>query len=250
MGDVTLQFVGCGDAFGSGGRFQACISVRADGEHLLLDCGASSLVALRRLAIDPLSVDAVLLSHLHGDHFGGLPFLVLDAQFGRRERPLTVVGPRGTPERVLAAMKVFFPGSTVVERRFELRFVELEAGVRTAVGSMAVTGYEVPHPSGAPAYALRLEVDGRVVACSGDGGWSEALIEAARGADLFICEAYSFDKPIKFHLSYATLREQAARLDCRRLILTHMSADMLARRHEAAYEAAEDGLRLVLASDE
>src|SRR5215216_441431 len=109
---VAVRFLGSGDAFGSGGRFQACISVRAHEAHVLLDCGATTLVAMRRLGVDPGSVDAVVVSHLHGDHFGGLPFLVLDAQFSRRERPLVVAGPPGVEERVRAAMEVLFPGSS------------------------------------------------------------------------------------------------------------------------------------------
>ena len=243
---VTVQFLGSGDAFGSGGRFQACISVRAEGSHLLLDCGATSLVAMKRLGVDPSSVDAVIVTHLHGDHFGGIPFLVLDAQFARRERPLVVAGPPGLRERVPRAMEVLFPGSSAVERKFELRLVELPARMATAVGAFVVTGYEVPHASGAPAYALRLACGDKVVAYSGDAEWSEALVEAARGADLFICEAYFFEKPIKNHLAYATLREQRARLDCQRIVLTHMSADMLGRRAEAVEETAEDGLTLTL----
>src|SRR5919204_495218 len=108
-------FLGSGDAFGSGGRLQACISVRSEQAHVLLDCGASSLVAMKRLGVEPNSVDAVVLTHLHGDHFGGIPFLVLDGQFSRRERPLLVAGPPGTRERVVQAMEVLFPGSSGVE---------------------------------------------------------------------------------------------------------------------------------------
>jgi ribonuclease BN (tRNA processing enzyme) len=73
-------------------------------------------------------VDAVVLSHLHGDHFGGLPFLVLDGQFTRRTRPLTVLGPTGTAERLHAAMETLYPGSTAVQRRYVLQFVALDAG--------------------------------------------------------------------------------------------------------------------------
>src|SRR5262249_17389629 len=156
---------------GSGGRFQACIWVQAPDAHLLLDCGASSLVALKRQGLDPNAVDAILVSHLHGDHFGGIPFVVLDGQFRRRERPLLVVGPPGTQERVLAAMEVFFPGSATVERRFALRFLELAEWVETAVGAATVTAYVVAHPSGAPAYALRLALAGKVIAYSGDTAW-------------------------------------------------------------------------------
>ena len=192
---LEVSFPGSGDAFGSGGRFQACIAVRGEAGHVLLDCGATSLVALKRLGIDPETVDAVFVSHLHGDHFGGIPFLVLDAQFGRRERPLTVVGPPGVRERVTRAMEVLYAGSSTIERRFELRFVELPERVVTVVGEFAVTGYAVSHESGAPAYGLRLRCAGKTIAYSGDTAWTDALVELADGADLFICECYSFDKP-------------------------------------------------------
>ena len=241
---LTIRFVGAGDAFGSGGRFQACISLRTPTTHALLDCGATSLVAMKRLGIDPASVDVVVLTHLHGDHFGGLPFLILDGQFARRERPLTVAGPPGTRERVLQAMEVSFPGSSTVSRRFEISFVELPEHVATPVGELAVTTFGVPHPSGAPAYALRVAIAGKIVAYSGDGGWSAALIDAARGADLFICEAYSFEKPIKFHLSHAELLAHRERLDCREIVLTHPGPDMLARIDDALAPVAEDGLVL------
>lgn len=117
---LTVQFVGAGDAFGSGGRFQTCIALRADAGYTLLDRGATSLTALKRQRIDPGTVDAVFLTHLHGDHFGGVPFLVLDGQFNRRERPLTIIGPPGTTARVPRAMEVFFPGSSAAPRRFPL----------------------------------------------------------------------------------------------------------------------------------
>jgi ribonuclease BN (tRNA processing enzyme) len=243
---VRVQFVGSGDAFGDGGRFQACISVRAEGSHVLLDCGATSLVAMKRLGVDPGSVDAVLVSHLHGDHFGGLPFLVLDGQFSRREKDLVVAGPPGVRDRTLQAMEVLYHGSSKVQRRFEVRFVELAEREETGIGDVAVTAFRVPHGSGAPAYALRLSCAGRIVAYSGDTEWSEALVEVARGADLFICEAYSWDKPIKNHLAYRTLRANRARLECRRLVLTHMGPETLGHLGEVEDEVAEDGLAIEL----
>jgi ribonuclease BN (tRNA processing enzyme) len=243
---VTVQFVGSGDAFGSGGRFQPCIALRADGYQLMLDFGASSMVALRQAGLDPNAIDAVLITHLHGDHYGGLPFLILDAQFRRGTKPLLLAGPPGLRDRLQQALEVDFPGSSSVRRKFETTYLELPARQPTAVGPARVTAYEVPHPSGAPAYAYRLALADKVIAYSGDGEWSEALVEVSADADLFIVEAYYVDKLIKNHLSYATLKQHRPRLTCRRLILTHMSEDVLGRLDEVDEEAAHDGLTVEL----
>jgi ribonuclease BN (tRNA processing enzyme) len=246
MDGVRVRFLGTGDAFGSGGRFQTCILVESGAARFLVDCGASSQIALKRAEVDPGSIDSILVTHLHGDHFGGIPFFVLDGQFSRRSGSLLVAGPPGLGERVTAAMEVFFPGSSRAQRRFETRFLELDCGVGTPVGPLRVTAFEVVHACGAPPYALRIEVDGRTLAYSGDTEWTDRLIPAAEGADLLIVEAYSYDKPIRYHLDYATLAGHRDRLGCKRLIVTHMGPQMLARVAELPVEAAHDGLEITL----
>jgi ribonuclease BN (tRNA processing enzyme) len=242
---MQIRFLGSGDAFGSGGRFHTCFLVSAETTRFLVDCGASSLIALKRFDVEPNSIDTILVSHLHGDHFGGLPFLLLDAHLvSRRTRPLTLAGPPGFCDRLHQAQEVFFPGSTGIAPKFPLTLIEMPEQVAQTVGPLRVTPYLVEHFSGAPPYALRIEVDGRILTYSGDTEWVENLVPAARGADLFIAEAYFYDKRIKYHLDYATLRGRLAEIGAKRVILTHMSADMLARRAEVNVECAEDGLVL------
>jgi ribonuclease BN (tRNA processing enzyme) len=241
MPQIALQFLGSGDAFGSGGRFQTCLLLSGAGDSLLIDCGASSLISMKRAGVDPSAIGWVFLSHLHVDHFGGVPFLILDGQFNRRTRPLVIAGPPGLQARLQAAMEVFFPGSTSVTRRFTTAFVELPDHIASPIGPATVTPFPVNHASGAPSYALRIDYGGKVIAYSGDASWTESLVDAARGADLFVCEAYFFDKQIKYHLDYQTVRQQRGRLECRRLILTHMSQDMLSRLDEVEFECAQDG---------
>jgi ribonuclease BN (tRNA processing enzyme) len=170
---------------------------------------------------------------------------VLAGQFSRRSRPLVVAGPAGTAARVRDAMEVLFPGSSCVARRFPLEFLEMADRCEARLGAVTITPYTVVHESGAPAFALRLACDGRTLAYSGDTQWTEALVDVAAGADLFVCEAYFYDKPVKYHLDYRTLMQHRARLGCRRLVLTHMSEDMLARLPLAGVEWADDGATLV-----
>ena len=244
---VRVRLLGTGDAFGTGGRLQTCFLVEHDAGRVLVDCGPAAVIALRRDGLAPETIDAVLLSHLHGDHFGGLPFLLLEAHYvSRRERPLTIVGPPGTPARVEALMEATFPGSWSRSWRYDLDLVELEPGGRRDVGPVGVRAWEVSHPSGAPSLALRLEVEGRVFAYSGDTEWVPALAEAARGADLFVTECFRFEPGVRYHLDHETLAEHRAELDARRVVLTHLGPQAWARRAELSFEVAEDGMTLEL----
>ncbi len=240
---MQVRFAGSGDAFGSGGRFQTCIWLGGGGQVLLVDCGATSLVALKAQGLDPNAVGAVAVTHLHGDHFGGLPFLILDGQFTQRSAPLLVAGPPGIRARLTEAMENLFPGSSRARRRFPVEVTELATdGTPTALGAATVRGWEVDHACGAPPLALRIELGGVTFAYSGDTQWTPALAEAAREADLFAAEAYTFDRPVRYHLDYQTLRAHLKDIDAARVVLTHMSADMLGRLADAELPAAYDGM--------
>lgn len=188
---MEVWFLGCGDAFGSGGRFNTCFMVTAADTRFLIDCGASSMIAINRLGVDPNRIDIILLTHLHGDHFGGLPFFLLHADHvSKRDKPLLVAGPRTTGERLTAAMESLFPGSSTKKRRFELIVEEYELEREWRSGPVSVVPYRANHHSGdGPSCALRVICDGKTVTYSGDGAWSEGLPKAAKGVDLFIAEA-------------------------------------------------------------
>jgi ribonuclease BN (tRNA processing enzyme) len=244
---MRLKILGCGDAFGTGGRFNTCFHVDAQAGHFLIDFGASSLVAMRRFGIEPNTIRTIFLSHLHGDHFGGLPFLLLDAQFAsRRKAPLTIAGPPGLPERLRAAQEALFPRSSQTDFRFPLELVELEPRVRREVGGVAVTAFPADHFSGTPSYSLRLEAGGATITYSGDTAFTETLLEAARDADLFICEAYFEGRKVAGHMDLAELLPRLPEARARRVVLTHMGAETLARPAPAGVLKAQDGLELAL----
>ena len=205
------------------------------------------MIAIRRWGVDPNSIDTIVLSHLHGDHFGGLPFFLVDAQLmSRRIRPLTIAGPPGTEQRVIALLEACFPGASAAKRKFDVEFAEMEAEARHALGEVAVTPYEVEHPSGAPSYALRVEVDGKTIAYSGDTQWTESLVEAGRGADLFIGECCFVDQEVRYHMNLTTWRKQLPRIEPKRVIFTHMGPEMLAAADSIEFETAEEGMTIEL----
>ena len=193
---MQLRFVGCGDAFGSGGRQNTCFHVTGDAVNFLIDCGATSLPALKRFGIACNDVDLILITHFHGDHFAGLPFFLLDAQFSRRTRPLVIAGPEGIETRLAQVMEALFEHSSKTQQKFEISVVALKAEETRSFGAVRVTPFSVVHgASGGPFLGLRVEAEGRVIAYSADTEWTETLVPLGRDADLFIAEAYTYDNP-------------------------------------------------------
>jgi ribonuclease BN (tRNA processing enzyme) len=245
---VKLTFLGSGDAFGTGGRFNTCFHVQTgEGAAFLIDCGASSLVAMRARGVEPNGVGTIFLTHLHGDHFGGVPFLILDAQFSsRRQAPLTVCGPQGLAGRLREAQEALFPGSSRTPPRFPLELVEIAAGEARRVNGVEVRAFAAEHFSGTPSLSLRLTAQGRTIAYSGDTAFNETLVDAARGADLFICEAYFRGRKVSGHMDVDELLPRLVDIGAGRVVLTHMGADMLAQPAPAGTIKAHDGLELEL----
>jgi len=243
---MRLTIIGSGDAFGSGGRTNTCFWLETAKATLVVDFGASALPALKAQKLDPNRIDAIILSHLHGDHFGGLPFLLLDYQFlARRERPLLIAGPPGSKERLDAAMEVFFPKVSGTKWRFPWRVQEIAVGVETDVLGHALLTTQVIHQSGAPSTALRLADGEKTFAYSGDTEWTDALKPIAAQADLFICECYAYAGKMTGHLSWEILKPKIPELRAKRLMLTHMNPSVLARIDElkaAGVLVADDGL--------
>ena len=234
---------------GSGGRLHSCFLLSGPSSRVLVDCGSTGLLAMKRFGVDPGSIETVLLTHLHGDHYTGLAYFLLEARHvSKRKAPLEIAGPPGVEARLMSTLELMFPGATEIGYPFPLTFTELHAAETTRVGPAAVTPREVVHPSGAPSYGLRIELEGKVVAFSGDTEWTDALLEVARDADLFVCECLHVTPFPNHHIDYQTLLTKRPLLTCKRMLLTHLGAQMLARAAsgELELECAEDGMKAAI----
>ncbi|HWO42939.1 MAG TPA: MBL fold metallo-hydrolase [Candidatus Eisenbacteria bacterium] len=240
---MKLRVLGCGDAFGSGGRNQSGYLIEAADRLFLLDCGPTTLLAMKRAGIDSKRLDAVLLSHLHGDHFGGLPFFFIEFLYNaRRARPFHVAGPPGTEERAYGLFQLMYGSATEPKELPPTVFHEFEPGQTTAVAGIEVLPFRVPHQTHDVSLGLKVSYERKTIVFSGDTGWTDDLVAHARGADLFLCECSFYTRTAPNHISYRELSARLGRLECKRLLLTHMGEEMLAHRRELAVETAADGM--------
>jgi len=242
----TVTFAGCGDAFGSGGRFNTCFVVDVEGLRYAIDFGATSLVALKQVDILHSSIDVVVISHIHADHCSGIPSMLLDSMLAaKRTKPLIIAGPKDTEQRLRDMMESMLPGSNIMVPKFDLSFVEMELHQPNKVGEhMIVTPYPADHTPKTHPTSLRIEAGGKIVAYSGDTDWTEHVTKVSDGADLFICESYFYEKPIRFHLNYPDVVEHWDEFNAKRIILTHMGPEMLAMANRVPEECAYDGLKV------
>ncbi len=238
---VSVTFVGTGDAFGAGGRFQTCFLVRSPGFNFVIDFGASSLISLNQLGISHNEIDAIVLTHIHGDHCGGVPFMLMDAMLGaRRDKPLIIAGPRDTEARLKEVYEAMLPGMHVMTPKFDLRYIEMDVMRPCAVGAATVTPYPAIHTGETNPTSVRCEIGGKIISYTGDSAWNKHMPALGQDADLLILECYFHAKPVKFHLNYPDIKEHWDEFGAKRIILTHMSAEMLPMADDIPEECARD----------
>jgi len=239
---MQIQFLGTGDAFCSGGRYQTCFLVKIPEYQFLIDCGATSMMALNALGIDSNLIEGIVISHFHGDHFGGLPFLLLDANFTKnRKQPLTISGPPGISGRVVELMEMMYPKS-MKKLSFTINFMEYSPSKTLNMGPVKIESFPVVHVPESLPHGLRVSADDRVFSFSGDTGWTDNLNKISDSADLFICECNFFSTSSPSHLDYQTIMNEKQNFNCKRIILNHLGGEMLENLSEVELECSYDGL--------
>ena len=255
MQQPRITFLGTGTAFNHDGRgSQSLLVEAANTSPFLVDAGPTMMSAIMRERVDCRAIDRLFLTHLHGDHLAGWPFLLLHfVILHERRTPFDIYGPIGTRE-CLEGLSQLCYGELLEQRRFDLRFHDLD--VATAEGLEAGAGLALDtlpvrhHPS---SIGLRFRIDDGVdaylVAVSGDTGWCDGLEQLAAGSDLLVLECTSVEPSVDVHVSLEEIRDGIDRLDARQVVLTHLTdevAENLAIDPIPRVRAAYDGMVLTL----
>ncbi len=248
----TVTVLGSGNAFNMNGRANACYLLEnSAGELMLMDCGATSLLRLQQHGFDFDTLDFLILTHFHGDHFLGVPFLLLQmGLINRRTRPFFVYGPPGLARVCEQARELAYPG---LQFDFPIEYREVVAPVR--IGAFQVEPFPITHRPESTGYRVRGPA-GRVFAFSGDSAFDANLERLVDGVDLAIIELSMPRQttPPTAHVSLEEILAGRARLRARRLVFSHIYDELAdevralgARRGEPLGEIAEDGAVFSLA---
>jgi len=243
---ISLTILGTGDAFASGGRAQAGYLIEAPGKRILLEAGPSVLTEMKRHGIAADSLDAVIISHLHGDHFGGLPFLFLEYMWERpRKHPVIIAGPRNLEQRTWILMRTMFSRFNLEKIQKKIKWVVLEPKTTLKIAGMKVSTIRSPHTKPDVSLSLKLVLDGKTMVFSGDTGWNEHLVAFSEGADLMLCECTYYESDhLRFHMNYPELKHHRARFNVGRMILTHIGRETMNHSSDIEIEMAFDGMKL------
>ncbi|WP_421765523.1 MBL fold metallo-hydrolase [Ekhidna sp.] len=229
---MELTVLGCGDAFGNGGRNNTSFLLSASGEHVLLDCGASTLIRLKHEGINLEDISTIIITHFHGDHFGGIPFFLISSMFEHpRKKPLTIIGPKGVNKKVYDLQEAMYPGTAEATMELAISYLEYEEGIPLIIGNKTIVAWEVDHSIPSIPHGVRLEWQGKKIAFSGDTSWTDNLIPLSKETDLFICECNFLDKVSFGHLSYTELLDTFNKFETKQLWLTHMADEVIDADH-------------------
>ena len=231
---------------GVGAAATARSSCAREGHTLLLDCGPTTLAGLKELGIDPCEIDAIAISHYHGDHASGVPFLLLDYMYqSRRQKPLDILGPEGIQQRV-EDMTRMFGYEAICDVPYPLRYTQFEVGAAMEAAGFVVRPEEAYHHPHTHPHMLRIETDDRALVFSGDTGWTDDLPAKVGENNLFICECVNMEEVFEFHMSHERLERERSNFRSDRIVLTHLGQEVLDNLSRVNFETAADGLRIKL----
>ena len=243
---VHVTILGTGDAFCSGGRHQSGYLIDTGRKRFLLEAGPAILATLKTHRIHADSLDVIVISHLHGDHFAGLPFLFLEFMYERPlKHQLVIAGPPRLEQRTWVLMRTMYPGFDLAQIKRKLKFVTLRPGEIQRIAGARVSAIRSPHTNPDVSLSVKLDLGSAKVVFSGDTGWNEELLDFSAGANLMICECtYYESSQFQFHINYPELRRNRDRFNVGRMILTHIGREVIERAPDIDMEVAFDGMKL------
>lgn len=236
---LDLTFIGTGNAFAPT-RYWSSFLLN---DRYLFDAPPTLLPHLKKLGKDPGDIEVVFISHFHGDHYFGLPFLLLEyAELAPRTKDLTIVGPPGIAKRVQSTTDLAFSNVFRKDRGYHLDLIEAKDGKSGSAAGISWTASKVEHVSNLESFAYRVEAGGRSLAYSGDTVMCPPLVPLAEGTDVFVVECSCWGENCGPHLNPRNIMELRERISPdTKFVLTHIGGGEAPQMiHDAGILIADD----------
>lgn len=243
MGKLTV--IGSGDAFSTGGRFQSCFLVEEGEKNFIVDCGANAYVNLVRTFGDLDRLQRIFITHFHGDHYGGIPFILINRRFFGRGSNLEIWAPTGAKKRIRDLGEALYPGlgDELVDQD-GLFIREYESEIEFESGGIRVWPVPVVHAPDSIPHGLRISIGEKTMGFSGDTEWNSNILQIAEGTELMMLECNNFSSIRPGHVTYSQIEEQGAEIRTKNLVLNHFGDEMLSNSEKVKGNMAEDGMEL------
>ena len=252
MSRCEIRLLGTGTAFQQDGRGAQCILItEPSGELVAVDVGPTSAAAATRYGAPLARMRHLFITHLHGDHIAGWPFVALQMIFlEKRTAPLDIWGPPGVQERLEGLLRLCYPKIAGDQAaRLPISYHEIEVGRRDvlAAGEICFDTFPMEHDASSIGFGLR--VGSGYLGISGDTEWCSGLEELARRSDLLLVECTTLEKSDYRHLSLEEIRDHRVELPEGKWVLVHIPdavAVALAADPISGVISASDGMRIQL----
>jgi ribonuclease BN (tRNA processing enzyme) len=237
---ANVLFLGTGDAFASSAHKSAGVFIELDQNGILLDCGphtlqalkkagrTTNLQALKKAGRTTNDIDLILISHFHGDHFGGVPFILLEASIlQNRKKPLTIIGPPKVEDKVESLYHALYENIANENKPFPCHYKVVSPQQPLFLDWLTIKAVGMRHKPESQGY--RLETNKIAIAYSGDTGWTDNLISLVNDTELSIIECNFFETELEVHLNFYQAKKLAS--STKRLVLIHLGNEIISRQY-------------------
>ena len=242
--NLEIHFCGVGEAFDENlpnTSIMLRMLNKGESRYILLDCGFTAAPAFWKISPAPLDLSGVWISHLHGDHFMGLPQLLIRFSEHGRDKKLHIFGGQGLSETVATAMELAYPGK-MSSLPFDIAFHETVPGIPFEIAGISALAVDVEHS--VPCLGIRLDFKGKSVFYSGDGKVPDKARDALEDTDMGIFETFTLETETSGHSSVAQAATFARSAGIKYVAAVHMNrAQRILNRHLVLDKLAEYQVR-------